>query len=119
MALKKKETEEKKVVKVQKDELEWFDAAKVKERAVKINDEVTQYHLAYGVYLNLNSEKMRAQLDFCGACFWCRVVEGKNGYFLSMPSQKDKDGEWHDVVTVFEKGFHATVKELFKMIAED
>lgn len=116
MALKKEKEVAKKV---DKDELEWFDAAKVKERAVKVNDEVTQYHLAYGVYMNLNSEKMRAELDFCGACFWCRVVEGKNGYFLSMPAQKDMEGEWHDVVTVFEKGFHATVKELFKLIAEE
>lgn len=117
MALKKKETEEKK--QVTRDELEWFDPKKVFERRVKTTDEVTSYHLAYGVYMHLNSEKMRAQLDFCGACFWCRVVEGKNGYFLSMPAQKDKEGEWHDVVTVFEKGFHATVKELFKLIAEE
>ncbi len=119
MALKKKETEEKKVTKVEKDELEWFDAKKVFERRVQINEEVTSYHLAYGVYLNLNSEKMRAQLEFSGACFWCRVVEGKNGYFLSMPSQKDKEGEWHDVVAVYEKGFHNLMKELFQLIAEN
>lgn len=117
MALKKKETEEKK--QVVRDEVEWFDAKKVFERKVQVTDEVTNYHLAYGVYLNLNSEKMRAQLDFMGACFWCRVVEGKNGYFLSMPSQKDKEGEWHDVVAVYDKGFHKLMKELFQLIAEN
>ena len=117
MALKKKETEEKK--QVVRDEVEWFDAKKVFERKQQITDEVTNYHLAYGVYMNLNSEKMRAQLDFMGACFWCRVVEGKNGYFLSMPSQKDKEGEWHDVVAVYDKGFHKLMKELFSLIAEN
>lgn len=110
MALKKQ---------VVRDEVEWFDAKKVFERKKQITDEVTNYHLAYGVYLNLNSEKMRAQLDFMGACFWCRVVEGKNGYFLSMPSQKDKEGEWHDVVAVYDRGFHKLMKELFSLIAEN
>ena len=27
-----------------------------------------------------------------------KLVEGSNGLFLGMPSQKDKDGEWNDTV---------------------
>lgn len=27
-----------------------------------------------------------------------RIVEGKNGLFMSMPQSKDNDGEYHDVV---------------------
>lgn len=29
-----------------------------------------------------------------------RVVEGKNGLFVSMPRQQGKDGKWYDSVTV-------------------
>lgn len=27
-----------------------------------------------------------------------RIVEGKNGLFMSMPQSKDNDGEYHDIV---------------------
>lgn len=27
-----------------------------------------------------------------------RIVEGKNGVFMSMPQSKDNDGEYHDIV---------------------
>lgn len=27
-----------------------------------------------------------------------RIVEGKNGLFISMPQSKDNDGEYHDIV---------------------
>ncbi len=29
-----------------------------------------------------------------------RVVEGKNGLFVSMPRQQGKDGKWYDNVTI-------------------
>ena len=36
-----------------------------------------------------------------------RVVEGKNGRFLSMPSEQGRDGKWYDT-------FHPITKEAHK-----
>lgn len=38
-----------------------------------------------------------ANLDDCFAVKNIRVVEGKNGLFISMPSYKGTDGEYHDL----------------------
>lgn len=38
-----------------------------------------------------------ANLDDCFAVKNIRVVEGKNGLFVSMPSYKETDGEYHDL----------------------
>lgn len=38
-----------------------------------------------------------ANLDDCFAVKNIRVVEGKNGLFVSMPSYKGQDGEYHDL----------------------
>lgn len=38
-----------------------------------------------------------ANLDDCFAVKNIRVVEGKNGLFVSMPSYKGTDGEYHDL----------------------
>ncbi len=38
-----------------------------------------------------------ANLDDCFAVKNIRVVEGKNGLFVSMPSYKGADGEYHDI----------------------
>lgn len=38
-----------------------------------------------------------ANLDDCFAVKNIRVVEGKNGLFVSMPSYKGADGEYHDL----------------------
>jgi len=32
-----------------------------------------------------------------------RVVQGKNGLFVSMPRQQGKDGKWYDTVTTLTK----------------
>ena len=38
-----------------------------------------------------------ASLDDCFAVKNIRVIEGKNGLFVSMPSYKGADGEYHDL----------------------
>lgn len=38
-----------------------------------------------------------------------RVVEGKNGLFVSMPRQQGKDGKWYDSVTALTKEAKAEV----------
>ena len=38
-----------------------------------------------------------ANLDDCFAVKNIRVIEGKNGLFVSMPSYKGTDGEYHDL----------------------
>ena len=38
-----------------------------------------------------------ANLDDCFAVKNIRVIEGKNGHFVSMPSYKGADGEYHDL----------------------
>lgn len=38
-----------------------------------------------------------------------RVVEGKNGLFVSMPRQQGKDGKWYDIVAMLTKEVGAEV----------
>lgn len=40
-----------------------------------------------------------------------RVIEGKNGLFVSMPRQQGKDGRWFDNVRPLSKGVKAEVEE--------
>ena len=31
-----------------------------------------------------------------------RIVQGKKGLFVAMPTQQSKDGKWHETVSVFD-----------------
>lgn len=115
MALKKKE--ETKAVKRERDKAEYYPVDKILEKAVKINDTITEYNLAWGVYFSLDEEKMRANISVFEFTFYVRVVEGKNGYFLSFPSHKYND-EWVEDITCYDKDFHVVIKELLKKLAE-
>ena len=46
-----------------------------------------------------------------------KVVEGKNGTFVSMPAEKGKDGKWYETVSVLnketQKAVESTVLEAF------
>ena len=48
---------------------------------------------------NNGSIKAIASVNFgdCIAVKGVKVMEGKNGLFVSMPSQKGKDGNYHDI----------------------
>lgn len=39
------------------------------------------------------------------------IVEGKNGLFISMPQQKDKEGNYHDVVFPLSKEGRAAIQK--------
>lgn len=41
-----------------------------------------------------------------------RVVEGKNGLFLSMPREKSKDGKWYDSVYPSTKEAHQNLQDI-------
>ena len=41
-----------------------------------------------------------------------RVVEGKNGLFVSMPQQQGKDGNWYDTVFPLNKEVRQQVSDL-------
>jgi stage V sporulation protein G len=48
---------------------------------------------------NKESQKALASLKVADAMFLTgmRVIEGKNGLFVSMPSKKDAAGDYHDI----------------------
>jgi len=62
------------------------------------------------ISLYMNDDSISAKLTFCD-CFVCyaRVIKGKNGYFLSMPSYKTKDGEYKSQAFFFDKDILAAV----------
>lgn len=53
--------------------------------------------------------------------FSIRVIirAGKSGMFLSFPSQKGKDGNYYDLVTCYDKDFHAIIKEVLAAYYND
>ena len=40
-----------------------------------------------------------------------RIVEGKNGLFMSMPQSKDNEGEYHDVVFPITKDAREAIQD--------
>lgn len=58
--------------------------------------------------------KAFADVSFAGVFIvkGIRVIEGKNGLFVSMPSAKGKDGKWHDRAHPLTKEFRETLSEI-------
>lgn len=115
MAFKKTE---KKETKRDHKRMGWLSVADVIESKLEIKPGVTEYILGDGVYLTLYEDLMRVQIDVFGFCFYCKVVEGKNGYFLSYPAVQNKDKEWVQHVTCYDSAFNALVKELLAELAK-
>ncbi|MBU0759372.1 MAG: SpoVG family protein [Candidatus Omnitrophica bacterium] len=57
--------------------------------------------------------KAFADVSFAGVFMvkGLRVVEGKNGLFVSMPSEKGKDGKWYDTARPLTKEFRQLLNE--------
>ncbi len=59
-----------------------------------------------------------ANLDDCFAVKNIRIIEGKNGLFVSMPSYKGTDGEYHDLcfptTPEFRKQLNESVSEAYR-----
>lgn len=47
------------------------------------------------------------------------IRSGKSGMFVSFPSQKGKDGNYYDLVTCYDKNFHAMIKEVLAAYYND
>ncbi len=58
--------------------------------------------------------KAFADVSFAGVFIvkGLRVVEGKNGLFVSMPSEKGKDGKWYDTAHPLTKEFRESLNEV-------
>lgn len=63
-----------------------------------------------------------ANLDDCFAVRNIRVMEGKNGLFVSMPSYKGTDGEYHDIcfptTAELRKQLNGAIAEAYKQAIE-
>ncbi|MFH1853878.1 MAG: SpoVG family protein [Candidatus Omnitrophota bacterium] len=57
--------------------------------------------------------KAFADVSFAGVFMvkGLRVVEGKSGLFVSMPSEKGKDGKWYDTAHPLTKEFRGLLNE--------
>ncbi|MBU3910973.1 MAG: SpoVG family protein [Candidatus Omnitrophica bacterium] len=57
--------------------------------------------------------KAFADVSFAGVFMvkGLRVVEGKNGLFVSMPSEKGKDGKWYSTAHPLTKEFRESLNE--------
>jgi len=55
--------------------------------------------------------KAFADVSFAGVFIvkGIRVIEGKNGLFVSMPSEKGKDGKWYNTAHPLTKEFRDTL----------
>lgn len=100
------------------ERLTWFDVKDILDGKKVIKEGVEEYQLGPGVYFTIYKEQGRVQLDFWSCCFFCDIKNGKNGYFLSLPAFKKKDGEWVDVITIYDSKFHALIKELLNELAK-
>lgn len=58
--------------------------------------------------------KAFADVSFAGAFIvkGIKVVEGKKGLFVSMPSEKGKDGKWYDTAHPLTKEFREALSEV-------
>jgi len=61
-----------------------------------------------------SSLKAFADVSFAGVFIvkGLKVVEGKNGLFVAMPSSKGTDGKWHDRAYPLTKEFREILKEV-------
>ena len=61
-----------------------------------------------------SSLKAFADVSFAGAFIvkGIKVVEGKKGLFVSMPSEKGKDGKWYDIAHPLTKEFREALSEV-------
>ncbi len=48
-----------------------------------------------------------------------KVVEGKNGLFVSMPREKGKDGKWYDTAHPLTKEFRESLNEVVMQAYEE
>ena len=60
-----------------------------------------------------------AVINVFGFSIRCFIRQGSNGMFLSFPSHKDRNGEYHDDAACYDKAFHAIIKEVLTAYYSD
>ncbi len=65
--------------------------------------------------------KAFADVSFAGVFIvkGIKVVEGKNGLFVSMPSEKGKDGKWYNTAHPLTKEFRESLNEVVLQAYEE
>ena len=65
--------------------------------------------------------KAFADVSFAGVFIvkGIKVVEGKKGLFVSMPSEKGKDGKWYDTAHPLTKEFRESLNEVVLQAYEE
>ena len=68
-----------------------------------------------------SSLKAFADVSFAGVFIvkGIKVVEGKNGLFVSMPSEKGKDGKWYNTAHPLTKEFRESLNEVVLQAYEE
>ena len=51
-------------------------------------------------------------IDECFVVTGLKVMEGRNGLFVSMPSRKTKDGEYKDICFPIDRDTRATIQDM-------
>ena len=90
----------------------------VKNKKTK-NDYVEMVNDECGISLRLyksNSDKKPyyGTISVCGFAIKVNVVEGKNGFFISYPQYKNKDGEYVSLAYAYDKDIIKAVDELLE-----
>jgi stage V sporulation protein G len=65
--------------------------------------------------------KAFADVSFAGVFIvkGIKVVEGKNGLFVSMPSEKGKDGKWYNIAHPLTREFRDSLNEIVLQAYEE
>lgn len=68
-----------------------------------------------------SSLKAFADVSFAGVFIvkGIKVVEGKNGLFVSMPSEKGKDGKWYNIAHPLTREFRDSLNEVVLQAYEE
>lgn len=67
---------------------------KLEDQTVKVDD--TEFKISRAVYFT-ESDSYVFNLEFADINFYkLKVINGKNGWFISFPSEKGKDGKYYD-----------------------
>ena len=68
-----------------------------------------------------SSLKAFADVSFAGVFIvkGLKIVEGKNGLFVSMPSEKGKDGKWYNTAHPLTKEFRESLNEVVLQAYEE
>lgn len=115
---KTNETKETKKEVFNKGNIKWYDIETVLTQAVE-EENVKRYPLQMGVTLSIYDTERDsdfAVLNVFGVAINCSVMYSnkKSSYFLSMPSYKNKKGEYVNLVNSYDSALNSLINELLE-----